>query len=385
MLRAVLGAQWLTALADNALLIVAIAMLERLHAPEWSTPALRVAFYGAYVVMAPLVGQLADRLAKPGLMAAVNVLKLAGALALLGGAAPWIVFAAIGLGASAYAPARYGILPELASGPALLRANAAMEIVTIVAILAGTLLGSVLVTRAPLQLACAVLAGLYALSTVCTLAARHSAAPAPVAALGGFRPALHRLLADRAARAAVILTSLFWSAAAVLQFVLIGWSREHLGLPLAQAALLPAVLAIGMVAGAVGAGHLGRVPAKSTATAMALALGGAIAALTTLTSVAAAAALLLFAGLLAGALLVPLNALVQARGASLVGPGQAVAVQNFLENGLSLIFLAAYGAALALGAGNDAVLLGLGAAVLLLVSGAALRAEPDSRQAGNSC
>ena len=83
--------------------------------------------------------------------------------------------------------------------------------------------------------------------------------------------------------------------------------------------------------------------------------------------VSAAALLLLATGLLAGALLVPMNAVLQQRGASLMRPGVSVAVQNFLENGLSLGFLALYGLGIALDASLDAAIYVLGAATIVLV------------------
>ena len=55
-LRALLGAQFCTSLADNALLIVAIGLLVERAAPAWMTPALRICLYLAYVVLAPFVG-----------------------------------------------------------------------------------------------------------------------------------------------------------------------------------------------------------------------------------------------------------------------------------------------------------------------------------------
>ena len=371
-LPAVLGAQLCTALADNALLIVAIALLEQRHAPGWATPALRVAFYAAYVLLAPVAGHLAERFIKGSLMGVVNVMKLAGALALLAGAHPLIVFAAIGLGASAYAPARYGILPDLARGTALLRANAAMEIVTIVAILAGTALGSVLVSRPVLEASCVVLAVLYGVAALCSLAGV-TAASRPAQTMA-FTQAARRLLADDRARHALAITSLFWAAAAVLQFVLIDWARTSLGLSLAGAALLPAALAIGMVTGALGAGHAGSAQRQDVSTLLAAGLGLAIMLLPLLTTVWAAASLLAAGGVMAGFLLVPMNASLQARGAQLCGAGMSVAVQNCLENGLSLVFLAAYGLALAAGIAAPATLAGLGVLILLSIGAGRARA-----------
>jgi MFS family permease len=370
-LAGVLGAQLLTSLADNALLIVAIALLESGAAPAWATPTLRVCFYAAYVLLAPLAGPLADRWPKGRLMLLVNLLKLLGAGALAWGADPLIVFSAIGLGAAAYAPARYGILPELASGRALVRANAAMEIVTIVSILAGVALGSCMVASGAIRAACIVLAALYALAGASTLLVGASKAPPPAPAIG-FYGALKILLNDDAARFSLGVTSVFWACAAVLQFLMIDWARKSLDLPLAGAALLPAVLALGMISGALGAGHAHTAASRSAVVVRGCLLGAGILAMTQVGSVWAAALLLLATGVLAGALLVPMNAVLQQRGANLMRPGVSVAVQNFLENGLSVGFLALYGIGVALGASLDATIYVLGAATIVLVSVLAL-------------
>ena len=366
-LAGVLGAQLLTALADNALLIVAIALLESGAAPAWATPALRVCFYAAYVLLAPLAGPLADRWPKGRLMLLVNLLKLLGAGALACGADPLLVFGAIGLGAAAYAPARYGILPELASGRALVRANAAMEIVTIVSILAGVTLGSMMVASGAIKAACIVLAALYALAAASTLLVGPSAAARGAAPATGFAGAIRILLIDRAARFSLGITSVFWACAAVLQFLMIDWARKSLGLPLAGAALLPAVLALGMVGGALGAGNAQHAATPRAVVVRGCALGMGILAMTLVNTVWAAAVLLLACGVLAGALLVPMNAVLQQRGATLMRPGVSVAVQNFLENGLSLGFLTLYGLGLALGASLNAAIYVLGTATIVLV------------------
>lgn len=370
---AVLAAQACAALADSALLIVAIELLEARQSPEWATPALRVGFYACYVVLAPLAGRWADRWPKGRLMTVVNAVKLAGVVALALGAHPLLIFAAIGCAAAAYAPARYGVLPELTRGPELLRANAAMEIVTILALIGGFLLGSFLVAGVGTGVSCAVLGALYAAGAVSTLRPRGAAAP-----LGrrvSFVSGVKVLLRDSRARNALVLTSIFWSAAAVLQFLMIDWARRDLGLSLTHAASLPALFAIGMVAGAAGAGVWPVLNGPRAAALCGVALGGAILLMPLARSLLAACALLTASGALAGFLLVPMNAALQQRGASLMQPGLSVAVQNFFENGLSVFFLAAYGAALVSGVSADSTLYGLGFGVILLVGLGALRSR----------
>ena len=101
-----MAAQFLSALADHALLIVTIAHLQLLGAPLWWAPLLKFSFTLSYVLLAPGIGALADAVCKRRLMMAMNALKLLGALALLCGLHPLAAFAVVGLGASAYAPAK---------------------------------------------------------------------------------------------------------------------------------------------------------------------------------------------------------------------------------------------------------------------------------------
>lgn len=370
---AVLTAQACAALADSALLIIAIALLEARHAPAWATPALRVGFYASYVLLAPLAGRWADAWPKGKLMAAVNAIKLVGVIALAVGTHPLTVFAVIGFGAAAYAPARYGMLPELTRGRDLVQANAAMEVVTIVALIGGYALGSFLVGGSTTEGACTVLGVLYAVGAVCTVV--HNRATVPVGKAVSFRAGVKVLLRDPAAGNALALTSIFWSAAAVLQFLMIDWARRTLGLSLAHAAFLPALFAVGMVVGAVVAGAWRALSGAWLPALCGIALGSAIVLMPLASSLLAACVLLVAAGLLAGALLVPMNAALQQRGASLMLPGLSVAVQNFFENGMSILFLATYGAALAGGVSVNSTIYGLGMGVIVLVSLSARRSR----------
>lgn len=75
-----IAAQFCSAPADNALLIVAIALLwERLMA-GWLTPLLMGGFNAPYVLLSPVAGPLADALPKDRLMGWMNAVKLIGLL-----------------------------------------------------------------------------------------------------------------------------------------------------------------------------------------------------------------------------------------------------------------------------------------------------------------
>ena len=68
----IIAAQFASALADNALLIVTIALLYEQGLPLWWAPLLKFVFTISYVVLAPFVGPLADAIPKARLMAWMN-------------------------------------------------------------------------------------------------------------------------------------------------------------------------------------------------------------------------------------------------------------------------------------------------------------------------
>ena len=64
----ILAAQFLSSLADNALLIAAIALLASIQAPDWMTPLLKLFFVLSYVGLAAWVGIFADLMPKGRVM-----------------------------------------------------------------------------------------------------------------------------------------------------------------------------------------------------------------------------------------------------------------------------------------------------------------------------
>src|SRR5512138_761684 len=109
----IMAAQFFSSLADNALLIAAIALLRELHEPSWMTPALQQCFVVSYVILAPLVGAFADSMPKGKVMLITNAIKVVGCVMMLLQFHPLAAYAVVGLGAAAYSPAKYGILTEL--------------------------------------------------------------------------------------------------------------------------------------------------------------------------------------------------------------------------------------------------------------------------------
>ncbi len=143
-----MAAQFFSSLADNALLVAAIALLMQADAPSWLTPYLKFFFVISYVLLAPYVGAFADRLAKGQVMFIANSIKIVGCITMLVGADPLLAYAIVGLGAAAYSPAKYGILTEYLPHRKLVLANGWIEGLTVASILLGTVLGGAAHPRA---------------------------------------------------------------------------------------------------------------------------------------------------------------------------------------------------------------------------------------------
>ena len=107
----IMGAQFLSSLADNALLIAAIALLTSLQAPDWMTPLLKLFFVVSYVCLAAWVGIFADSMPKGRVMFITNFLKCCGCLLMLFGSHPLLAYAVVGVGAAAYSPAKSTVAP----------------------------------------------------------------------------------------------------------------------------------------------------------------------------------------------------------------------------------------------------------------------------------
>lgn len=386
-----LGAQLFTALGDNALLIVAIALLEQGGAAGWMSPALRICLYLSYVLLAPFAGVLADGMPKGRLIVLVNLAKLAGCIMLATRIHPLVAFGAIGLAGVCYGPAKYGILVELVPGAGLMLANAWVEVVTVGAILGGAALGAVLL-KAPLCLrgldtaahqASLLLGALFAVAALWAGAIPPTACSKVRAGtvVAPFARHLATLWRDPQGQIALAVTTLFWAVAAVLQFLVIRWAEEVLHLSLGAAALLQCCLAAGVVAGSLGVVRFVAPGSAPRVLPAGVVLGLAVAMVSQVTQPWIACLALCATGIVAGAVMVPMNALLQQRGMALMRPGASIAVQAFSENLASLVFLAVYGMLLTLAVPVGAIIAGFGLLVTALMLLIRRRAPRPARYA----
>lgn len=373
-----IAAQFASALADNALLIVTIALLQQQGQPAWLAPLLKFGFMLSYVLFAPFVGPLADAFPKARLMAVMNGVKVLGVVGLLAGWHPIASFTLVGFGAAAYAPAKYGLLTEIVPPRQLVAANGWVEVSVVCAALLGTVLGGLLVSPWLLdqggQLIAAIdpglarpaglghaggltaslglLLGVYALAGALNFGVPDSGAryPAssihPLAILRDFRRANRTLWRDAEGGLSLAVTTIFWGVGATLQFAVLRWAADVLQLSLDRAAYLQAAVAVGVIAGAAAAAQ--RVPLERAWRMLpaGVLLGLMIPAVAAARELGAALLGLVGVGVVGGLLVVPLNALLQHRGCTLLSAGRSIAVQGFNENASVMGMLAAYAALL---------------------------------------
>ena len=373
---AVIVAQFFSAFGDNALLFATLAVLKNQLYPDWSQPVLQMLFVATYILLAPFVGQMADSFAKGRVMMVANALKLLGALAICVGLNPFLGYTLVGVGAAAYSPAKYGILGEITHGEKLVKANGLMEGSTIAAILLGSVAGGFLADWHLLAalVACALT---YALAVAANLfiPKLHAARPGQswhfAAMLRSFLHACALLWRNGETRFSLLGTSLFWGAGVTLRFLLVLWVPVALGISDNKTpTMLNAMVAIGIVLGAGAAAKLVTLETVRRCMPAGVLIGVMVVVFSLQHSLMHAYLVLIIIGALGGFFVVPLNALLQARGKQSVGAGNAIAVQNLGENGAMLIMLGLY--TLAIRAGAPAVATGVGFGVLFAAAIAAL-------------
>lgn len=366
----IMAAQFFSSLADNALLVVAIALLIDLSAPAYLTPMLKFVFVLFYVILAPFVGAFADSMAKGRVMFVSNTIKIVGCSLLFFAMHQYSALAAyavVGLGAAAYSPAKYGILTELLPPEQLVTANGWIEGLTVASIVLGTVLGGVLITPSVATLilsfdfpiidtgidsaveASIIIIGVfYAIAAIFNLFIPDTGVDHrilkfnPLFLVHEFSHCVKLLWTDKLGQISLAVTTLFWGAGATLQFIVLKWAEAALNFPLNQAAQLQGVVALGIAIGAVLAAKIVSLRQSVKVIPLGILMGLVVMIMTLVSNLWIAVGLLILIGGLAGFFVVPMNALLQHRGHILMGAGHSIAVQNFNENLSILAMLLLY-------------------------------------------
>jgi LPLT family lysophospholipid transporter-like MFS transporter len=365
-------AQFISGLADNALLLVAIALHMEQGGAAWWIPLIKFSFTALYVVTTPVVGVLSDRWPKPRVMLVANGIKALGCLCMLLGVSVIPSMMVVGLGAALYSPAKYGLITELVSYTQLVRANSWIEISTVGAAVLGIMVGGFLISEkftegivtqalrsmlhsdSPLCGSLGFTILCYVISLMVNLWIKgpqitYPHMPTRPGAL--LRQTLeHQQLmwSDTDAGMSLGVTTLFWGVSATMQLLVLQWSQTQLGMSLDHAAYLQGAVAVGVVVGAGLAARWISLPAAWRVLPIGLVLGLSLPCMNWVHHPGIAIALMVLVGACGGFFVVPMNALLQHRGCHLLTAGQSIAIQNFNENLSVMTMMLVYSALMAL-------------------------------------
>jgi len=353
-----MAAQFFSALADNALLFAAIALLKEVHAPNWHTPILQGFFVFSYIVLAPFVGAFADSLPKGRVMFISNTIKFFGCLVMLVGINPLLAYGLVGLGAAAYSPAKYGILTEYLPHEKLVLANGWIEGLTVAAIVLGGGVSAILINPAVAlnmlnlwdvpfidtgidtapELAITIISLLYIVAAIFNLYIplvpidHKPFSRNPLSLLKDFNHCFWLLWKDKLGQVSLAVTTLFWGSGATLRLIVLTWAAVALNYSASKAILLTVYVALGIAAGALLAAKFVKMDKAVKVLPVGIAMGLMVLIMIPVTNPTLAIGLLIIIGLMGGFFVVPMNALLQHRGHLLMGAGSSIAVQNFNEN-----------------------------------------------------
>jgi len=383
----IMVAQFFSALADNAILIIAIDILRNVGAAEEYEPLLKFSFSAFYVFLAAFVGAFADSMTKRRVMFISNTVKIGGCMLLFIGVHPVIAYAVIGFGAATYSPAKYGILTEYLPHRLLVVANTWIEGLTVGAIIIGTVIGGALTSEKlvawlgsfniPLfdgaHTGIAVIGILYVLAAIFNLFIPNTGVDHkplrsnPLYLLHDFWHCLKLLWRDKLGQISLATTTLTWGVAGTLQLLVLKWAEYNLNLvDLWQQTLMTGVVAIGVAIGAVLAS---RVSLRNSVTVIpvGIAMGFVLLCMPFVTNIYVAIVTLIIVGACGGFFVVPMNALLQHRGHILMGAGHSIAVQNFNENLSILLMNACYAGLLYLSLNINIIVFAFGVMVMVVM------------------
>ena len=383
-------------------------MLMEQSSEPWWIPILKAIFTLSFIVFAPFVGIWSDLRPKRLVMQWASLLKIISCLGLLLSAPLTSCLALAGFAAALYSPAKYGLVTEIVPVNELVKANAWLEVSTILASVFGIILGGILVNSnvqnstlalwfkenlpfSSTHISVLALLTAYLLAITLTLKIPHTKAALEfkqnslLLTLTTFANSCMKLWRDPEGRVSLSVTTLFWGCGATLQLLILAWSQEHLQLTLSQATYIQASGALGMILGAFLASKLIKIEQARKLLRLGLLMGILIAALDFSTSMISTICLMVAVGVLTGLFLVPMNALLQHRGKVILSTGESIAVQNFCENTSIVILTSLYSAFIGLNVTNSTLLILFGVFITVLMGLIIKLNRSEERRVGKEC
>jgi acyl-[acyl-carrier-protein]-phospholipid O-acyltransferase/long-chain-fatty-acid--[acyl-carrier-protein] ligase len=265
------AAQFLGAMNDNILKLLIIFCLIGVQGAEKAgviTASVGAAFVLPFLIFSAPAGCLADRLRKSRVIVAVKLVEVVvTALAVVAFYFGWhnglyLVIFMMATHSAFFAPAKYGVIPELADREQLSRANGLIESFTYLAIICGTVLASALTQAvsgrywlAALFCLGVAVTGLWSASGMDATSradAQRRIAWFPAEILRTILEIRH----DRNLMLAVIGQAYFMFVGAYVQLNLIGYGMQEMGLAEAQSGYLFLAAALGIGIGSILAAKL---------------------------------------------------------------------------------------------------------------------------------
>ncbi|MEW5692278.1 MAG: MFS transporter [Candidatus Hydrogenedentota bacterium] len=343
-----LVSQFLGAFGDNAVLAVILGQLTFLHLKGLISETeigIANAIYTSllfipYILLAPYSGFLNDRFAKTDWLLGGNIIKLAGSIMIVlslisSKYLQGLGYLIIGIGACIYSPAKYGILPEILPREQLVKANGTIEMLTIVAILSGTLIGARIVDKLPVFVCYLIIIVIYLISSILILFMQKTPKNLETKlkeSIGEFYNNLMYLITHIRLSRVLLGTAIFWVCGACMKMNMQPWGLQVLKLETnTEIAYLGLWLSFGIMAGSILSGQLHKIGDLTWTRRYGWLLAILLLSLGFITRHNLVIILLLLAGSSAGLFLIPLNAVLQAE-TSKQKMGKTIATQNFIEN-----------------------------------------------------
>jgi acyl-[acyl-carrier-protein]-phospholipid O-acyltransferase / long-chain-fatty-acid--[acyl-carrier-protein] ligase len=338
--------QFFGALNDNIFKLLMILFLIRLHGTASASNITALAgaiFVVPFLLFMPVAGKLADRFSKRNIIVLAKVMEV---VVMVIGCAAFLSQSAFGLycvlfltatHSAFFAPAKYGIIPELVESDQLSHANGLLEAFTYLAIVIGTAAGPFLSQAmggrfALMGIVCVAIAslGLTASLFIPRTPALGAANPMSLFFLRDIWRTLRDIRRDKDLLLAVIASAYFLLIGGFIYSNLIPYGIRHLGLNEVQSGYLFVIAALGIGVGSFWAGVLsGRNVEFGVVPLGAIGLTLSSAGLGFIPSLYLTFVLIFIMGVSAGLFIVPINTFIQFRSPP-QQRGQILAASNFL-------------------------------------------------------
>jgi LPLT family lysophospholipid transporter-like MFS transporter len=364
--------QFLSALADNAILLATIYIInQKFFGNEANayTGIVQASFFVAYIVLAPYASVLSERVPKANVLWIGNIMKAVGVIMLFVSINPALSYAMVGVGACIYGVGKYAILREITDNEQdLYKANGWVEGSTIVAILGGTVLGEALAKQS-ITLAMTVIFALYLISFVMAWLLPKGSVSKELRYSEAWRTFFNDIKAlgsTKEVRSILIGSGSFWMISSVVRIAMLAWIPIALHLSKdANVSMFMATTAIGIMFGAFLSPILIPLHKIKRIFIMGLLMSVALAIVGFIHSLIGICALLFAVGLLGGSYVIPMNTTLQERGKD-IGSGKTIAIQNFVDNIMMVAGTLIYSGFLKIGVSIPFVLVGFAIAFFLL-------------------